>query len=75
MPAFNPDMELQGLTLTIQAWIAAIDRAQKRSDLTIVSKEAKENLQERLIMLREQIEITMRALENAEEDPEKETHT
>ena len=75
MPAFNPDMELQGLTLTILAWIAAIDRAQKRSDLTIVSREAKENLRERLIMLREQIEITMRALENAEEDPGKETLT
>ena len=30
MPAYDPDMELRGLTLTIPTWIMAITRVRKR---------------------------------------------
>ena len=51
MPAFNPDLELQGLTLTIPTWITVIERAKRRSDLTLVTERAKENLRAALMKL------------------------
>ena len=62
MPAFNPDMELQGLTLTMPTWMTAMDRAIRRSDLSLVTDEAKENLRAALFRLDGQIRATLEAL-------------
>ena len=62
MPAFNPDMELQGLTLTMPTWMMAMDRAVRRSDMTQVSGNAKAELRAALMKLDEQIKTTLEAL-------------
>lgn len=62
MPAFNPDMELQGLTLTMPTWIGAMERAIKRSDMSLVTNEAKESLKAALEKLYGQIQKTLEAL-------------
>ena len=62
MPVFNPDMELQGLTLTIPTWITVMERARRRSNMTRVTIEAKDNLRAALMRLEEVIEATLEEL-------------
>lgn len=62
MPAFNPDMELQGLTLTMPTWIGAMERAIQRSDMSLVTEDAKENLKTALGKLDRQIRETLEEL-------------
>ena len=62
MPAFNPDMELQGLTLTMPTWMTAMERAIRRSDMSLVTDEAKDNLRAALMRLDMQIRSTLEAL-------------
>ena len=62
MPVFNPDMELQGLTLTMPTWMMAMERAIRRSDMTQVTEDAKEDLRSALGKLEEQIKMTLEAL-------------
>ena len=62
MPAFDPDMELNGLALTIPAWTAAIARAVSKSDMALVSEKAKEHIKESLKRLEKQIQETLEAL-------------
>lgn len=44
MPAFDPDAEITGLTLTIPSWGSSIERVRTKSDLTIVSNGARQKL-------------------------------
>lgn len=44
MPEFDPDAEIVGLTLTIPTWIRSVDRVMKKTNLTIATKDAKNNL-------------------------------
>ena len=53
MPAFDPDAEVTGLTLTIPSWSGSIDRTISRSNLNIVSVEAKTRLASALLDLQE----------------------
>lgn len=62
MPAPDPDMELQGLTLTMPAWISAMERALRRSDMSLVTDDARESLLAALKKLDEQVRITREAL-------------
>lgn len=62
MPSFNPDMELQGLTLTIPTWITVMERTIRRSDMSLVTDEAKENLRTVLTKLNNQIKTITEAL-------------
>ena len=62
MPVFNPDMELQGLTLTMPTWMMAMERAIRRSDMTLVTEGAKKDLRAALGKLEEQIKMTLEAL-------------
>lgn len=62
MPVFNPDMELQGLTLTMPTWMMAMERAIRRSDMTLVTEDAKGDLRSTLMKLEEQIKMTLEAL-------------
>lgn len=54
MPAYDPDMELRGLTLTIPTWIMAIRRVENK---TVEATElAKRQLSNNLNQLREEID-------------------
>ena len=62
MPAFDPDMEIRGLTLTIPTWMASIARAEQKTDMSIATDYAKKQLAESLLRLEAQIEKTLEAL-------------
>lgn len=55
MPAYDPDMELRGLMLTIPSWIAAMKRAKQNTDTRCATAQAKELLIDALEDLEEQI--------------------
>lgn len=62
MPAFDPDMEIRGLTLTIPTWMASIARAEQKTDMNLATDHAKKQLAESLLRLEAQIEKTLEAL-------------
>ena len=62
MPAFDPDMELRGLSLTIPAWENAIARVRLKTDMELASVQAREQLAFSLLQLEEQIEQTLGVL-------------
>ena len=63
MPAFDPDMEIRGLTLTIPTWMAAIARAERQTDMELATNYAKKQLAEGLMRLDMQIQKTLEAIE------------
>lgn len=54
MPAYDPDMELRSLMLTVQTWTASIARVEKKTDQA--TGQAKEQLCRSLIQLEKQID-------------------
>ena len=62
MPAFDPDMELRGLILTIPTWMNAIARAQSKTDMSLVSNGMKQQLADTLSQFRQQIDQMMEVL-------------
>lgn len=62
MPAFDPDAELTGLTLTIPSWGSLIDRTRIKSNLSIVSRQAKLKLSEALYDLQNKIADILSAI-------------
>ena len=62
MPAFDPDMALKGLALTIPMWISSIARAQQQTDMTLATDDGKMKLAEMLLNLEDQIKKTLEAL-------------
>lgn len=63
MPTFDPDMSLKGLTLTIPTWMAAIARAEEKTDMEQATDFAKRQLTESLIRLEEQIQRMLVAIQ------------
>jgi hypothetical protein len=63
MPAFDPDMAIRGLTLTLPTWMAAIARAEKQTDMELATDYAKKQLAEGLMRLDMQIQKTLEAIE------------
>ena len=51
MPAFDPDADINVLTLTIPAWSSSIDRVRNQTDLSIISIRAREELVKELYSL------------------------
>jgi len=66
MPAFDPDAEIIGLTLTIPSWASSIDRTRTKTDLRIVSNNAKSKLVEALIDLQCRISNMLSAIKEAD---------
>jgi len=62
MPAYDPDAEITGLTLTIPSWASSIDRTMQKADLTGVSDKARNKLAEALHDLQETIENMLTAI-------------
>ena len=56
MPAYDPDAEITGLTLTIPSWSSSIDRTKNKADLSSISDNARIRLAEALAEL--QLKIT-----------------
>lgn len=63
MPAFDPDAEITGLTLTIPSWGSSIERVRTKSDLTIVSDRARKKLVNALSVLSQQIDNMLTEIE------------
>ena len=62
MPAFDPDAEITGLTLTIPSWASSIDRTRSKADLSIVSDKARDRLAEALTELQGKVSDMLTAL-------------
>lgn len=62
MPAFDPDAEVTGLTLTIPSWGSLIERTRTKTNLTIVSKQAKHKLSQALSDLQNRITEMLSAI-------------
>lgn len=63
MPAFDPDMEFRGLTLTIPTWMNAISRSRTKTNVEMVSESTKKQLAVNLRKLEEQIMQTLEVIE------------
>lgn len=62
MPAFDPDMEIRGLALTIPTWMTVIARAEEKTDMELASEHAKRQLAGSLMRLEKQIQKTLEAI-------------
>ena len=62
MPAYDPDAEITGLTLTIPSWASSIDRTRKKADLTGVSNNARSKLAKALHDLQDTIADMLTAI-------------
>ncbi|MDD4422897.1 MAG: hypothetical protein PHD46_07660 [Eubacteriales bacterium] len=62
MPAFDPDAEVTGLTLTIPSWGSLIERTRTKTNITIVSKQAKQKLSRALSDLQNKITEMLSAI-------------
>ena len=62
MPAFDPDAEVTGLTLTIPSWTSSIDRIKAAADLHAVSPSAKRRLEDALLSLQGKAQEMIRAM-------------
>ena len=63
MPAFDPDADINVLSLTIPSWTSSIQRVYTKSNLSIVSKPARQKLVTELNALCQQIEDLLAAIE------------
>lgn len=63
MPAFDPDADINVLTLTIPSWSSSINRVCTKTDLSIVSAGAKDRLVTELRSLIHRIEEILAAVE------------
>ena len=68
MPAYDPDAEAVGLTLTIPTWASSIERIDGIMDKTKLSKKARKNLIEALQMLKMKINEMLSELGENEND-------
>lgn len=62
MPAYDPDAEVAGLTLTIPSWMSSIDRTKSMAHLASISSTAKENLCVALTALEEKVQEMLTAI-------------
>lgn len=62
MPAFDPDAEIIGLTLTIPSWGSSIERIRTKTDLAIVSENARRKLTDALMDLQQKIDDMLDAI-------------
>ena len=63
MPAFDPDADINSLTLTIPSWISSINRVHTKTDLSIISSQARKRLINELYSLFVQIEELLDEIE------------
>lgn len=62
MPAFDPDADINGLTLTIPSWSSSIERVLTKTNLSIVSEKARTSLEHELCTLTKYIDDLLSAI-------------
>ena len=62
MPPFDPDADINVLTLTVPSWASSIDRVLKKTDLSIVSARARTELVDELNSLAWHIDAMLSAI-------------
>lgn len=62
MPEFDPDAEITGLTLTIPSWCSSLDRVRTKTNLSIVSDQARAKLSNALETLQSKSSEMMDAI-------------
>lgn len=62
MPAYDPDAEITGLTLTIPSWISSISRIRTKSNLSVISGKARHRLEDALTELQSEANEMLLAL-------------
>ena len=62
MPVYDPDADVNGLILTIPAWISLINRTREKVDLKNISQAARKNLAVTLRSLMESIITILKLL-------------
>jgi len=67
MPAYDPDAEITGLTLTIPSWISSIQRVRSEMNLDEMSASARDRLSSTLLDLKEAVVAMMRIIGNENE--------
>ena len=65
MPAFDPDADINVLTLTIPSWSSSINRVRTKTDLSIISAGAREGLIKELHSLIKRAEEMLAVIEEA----------
>ena len=68
MPVYNPDNEVASLSLTIPSWRSSIDRVFKKTNMQLLSDEAKTQLWVELMVLRENIDLIILAIEEVSQN-------
>ena len=68
LPAFDPDAELTGITLTVPSWVSSMERICNVVDFSIVSDSAKKKMIEALDLLQEKTIYMKRVLREAHND-------
>ena len=63
MPAFDPDADINVLTLTIPSWSSSIDRVRNQTDLSIISSHARDGLIKQLYSLVDHVSELLGAIE------------
>ena len=63
MPDFDPDADINVLTLTIPSWSSSINRVRTKTDLSIVSAGAKDRLVTELRLLIQRVEEMLAVFE------------
>ena len=63
MPAFDPDADINVLTLTIPSWSSSIDRVRKQTDLSIISSYARNGLIKQLYSLLDHVSELLSIIE------------
>lgn len=63
MPTFDPDAEVTELALTMPTWVSSIKRTQTNANLEIISETARNNLTEKLQMLKSTVEDMLSLIE------------
>ena len=62
MPAFDPDADINVLTLTIPSWSSSIDRVRRQTDLSIISSTARDGLIKQLHSLEDHVGELLNAI-------------
>ncbi len=63
-PPYDPDAEIASLYLTIPSWTATIKRTKESNSFSEASGQAKENLMNRLLSLKDITETMIQILQN-----------
>ncbi len=56
MPEFDPDLEINGLMLTIPTWIHQMSRVERKTDISLTTENARMQLRDTLCSLKEQVD-------------------